>query len=243
MEPIGGEPRCHHPNPYPLVERGARDLGQPVDDGPGHPALRVDTEKKTLGAAERDEQTRTIFRQQVAERPATDFVIVDECGSNINLTPIYARAPRGERAYGAVPRNTNKNTTLIAFMTTIGMGPAMLLDGATDTAAFETYVEQYLAPALEPGQVVVIDNLSAHKRTQVRALIEAQGCDLWFLPSYSPDLSPIEEAFSKLKTLLRRAEARTREALHDAIALVLDQITAQDAQGYFAHCGYGIQLQ
>ncbi len=168
-------------------------------------------------------------------------MVVDECGSNINLTPRYARAPKGERAVGSVPRNTTKNTTLIASMTTAGMGPAMLLEGATDTSAFEAYVEQVLLAALAPGQVVVLDNLSAHKSPRVRTLIEEQGCAVWFLPSYSPDLSPIEEAFSKLKTLLRRAEARTREALHTAIAQALTQITAVDAQGYFAHCGYGLQ--
>jgi len=150
---------------------------------------------------------------------------------HINLTPRYARAPKGERAFGSVPRNTNKNTTLIAAMTTAGMGPAMLLEGATDTAAFEAYVEQVLVPALAPGKIVVLDNLSAHKSPRVRTLIEAQGCEVWFLPSYSPDLSPIEEAFSKLKVLLRRAEARTRDALHAAIATGLEQITAVDAQG------------
>jgi len=160
---------------------------------------------------------------------------------HINLTPRYARAPKGERAFGSVPRNTNKNTTLIAAMTTAGMGPAMLLEGATDTAAFEAYVEQVLVPALAPGKIVVLDNLSAHKSPRVRTLIEAQGCEVWFLPSYSPDLSPIEEAFSKLKVLLRRAEARTRDALHAAIATGLEQITAVDAQGYFAHGGYGLQ--
>ena len=167
--------------------------------------------------------------------------MVDECGSNINLTPRYARAPKGKRAIGSVPRNTNKNTTLIASMTTAGMGPAMLLEGATDTAAFEAYVEHLLVPALVPGQVVVLDNLSAHKSVRVRDLIEACGCAVWFLPSYSPDLSPIEEAVSKLKALLRRAEARTREALHVAIAKALEQITALDAQGFFTHCGYGLQ--
>ena len=150
---------------------------------------------------------------------------------HINLTPRYARAPKGERAFGSVPRNTNKNTTLIAAMTTAGMGPAMLLEGATDTAAFEAYVEQVLVPALAPGKIVVLDNLSAHTSPRVRTLIEAQGCEVWFLPSYSPDLSPIEEAFSKLKVLLRRAEARTRDALHAAIATGLEQITAVDAQG------------
>jgi len=170
-------------------------------------------------------------------------VVVDECGSNVNLTPVYARAPKGERVYDSVPRNTEKNTTLIAALTTGGMGPAMLLEGATATAAFEAYVEHFLASALAPGKVVVIDNLSAHKNARVRELIEARGCELWFLPSYSPDLSPIEEAFSKLKALLRQAKARTQEALRAAIATVLEQITALDAQGYFAHCGYGVQVQ
>lgn len=170
-------------------------------------------------------------------------MVVDECGSNINLTPIYARAPKGVRATGHIPRNTEKNTTLIASMTTRGMGPALLLEGATDTAAFEVYMEQMLVPELRPGQGVVIDNLSAHKSERVRTLIEARGCELWFLPAYSPDLSPIEEAFSKLKTLLRRAEARTREALYDAIAAALELITASDAQGFFRHGGYGAQVQ
>jgi transposase len=207
------------------------------------PTIGLDAQKKTLGAAERDEQARNQYRTRVAQRTAQDFVVIDECGSNINLTPVYARAPKGERAGGSVPRNTNRNTTLIASMTTTGMGPAMLLDGATDTAAFEAYVEQILAPTLSPGTVVVMDNLSAHKSTRVQALIAARGCELWFLPAYSPDLSPIEEAFSKLKTLLRRAAARTRAALHAAIATVLNQITPLDAQGYFAHCNYGIQAQ
>jgi transposase len=167
-------------------------------------------------------------------------VIVDECGSNINLTPRYARAPRGERAYGRVPRNTDKNTTLIAAMSTAGMGPAMLVEGATDTPAFEAYVEHVLVPTLVPGQIVVMDNLAAHRSPRVREFIEAAECELWYLPGYSPDLSPIEEAFSKLKTLLRRAQARTRAALEQAIAAALDQITPEDARGFFIHCGYKV---
>ncbi len=214
-----------------------------MDRGPCYPAVRVDPQKKTLGAAERDEQARAAYREQVAQQRADAYVIIDECGSNINLTPIYARAPKGQRAYGSVPRNTEQNTTLIASLTTQGMGPAMLLAGGTDSAAFAVYVEQVLAPALVAGQIVVMDNLSAHKGERIRHLIEARDCTLQYLPAYSPDLSPIEEAFSKLKTLLRRAEARTREALHDAIAAVLDQITAHDARGYFAHCGYGTKAQ
>ncbi len=214
-----------------------------MDAGACHPTFGLDTQKKTVGATERNEHARSAYREQIAQHRADAYVIVDECGSNINLTPIYARAPKGERAIGSVPRNIDKNTTLISSMTTQGMGPAMLLEGATDSAAFEAYVEHFLAPALTPGQIVVLDNLSAHKRERIRVLVEARGCTVQYLPSYSPDLSPIEEAFSKLKTLLRRAAARTREALHDAIATALDQITAHDAQGYFVHCGYGAKVQ
>lgn len=121
------------------------------------------------------------------------------------------------------------------------MGPALTLRGATDTAAFEVYIEAVLGPSLVPGQIVVMDNLSAHKSARVRELIEGYGCQLWFLPSYSPDLSPIEEAFSKLKTSLRRVQARTHEALEDAIATALDQISPADARGYFTHCGYNVR--
>ncbi len=127
---------------------------------------------------------------------------------------------------------------MIASMSTAGMGEALVLTGATDAAAFVTYVEQVLGPTLTPGQVVVLDKLSAHKDQRVQALIEARGCELWYLPAYSPDLSPIEEAFAKLKTLLRRAAARTREALLEAIAAALDQITAADAHGFVQHSGY-----
>jgi transposase len=224
------------------MECDAGNRCQPLDHWACHQTPGVDTQKKTLGAIERDEHQRHVYRERVARRDADTFVVVDACGSNINLTPCYARAPRGARAYGQVPRNTAANTTLIASMSTAGMGPALLLTGATDTSAFEVYVEHVLAPTLRPGQVVVLDNLSAHKSVRVQDLIAARDCELWYLPAYSPDLSPIEEAFSKLKALLRRAEARTREALEQAIGLLLDQMTAQDARGYFTHCGYGTKL-
>ena len=164
--------------------------------------------------------------------------MVDECGSNIALTPLYARAPKGQRAYGSIPRNRGKNMTLIAALSWQGMTESLILDGAANGAVFERYVEQVLAPSLTAGQIVVMDNLSIHKGVKVRNAIEARGCQLLFLPSYSPDLSPIEEAFSKLKAALRRASARTREALEEAICQALPLITAQDARGWFAHCGY-----
>ena len=151
---------------------------------------------------------------------------------------LYARAPKGKRAYGSVPRNRGKNMTLIAGLSRQGMTASMILDGAANGVAFEIYMEQILAPSLTAGQIVVMDNLSIHKGAKVRSAIEARGCQLLFLTGYSPDLSPIEEAFSKLKAALRRASARTREALEEAICQAVEVITAQDARGWFAHCGY-----
>jgi transposase len=165
-------------------------------------------------------------------------VFVDETGSHLAMTPLYAYAPRGQRAYGKVPRNYGAIMTVIASMSLSGMGPAFLLDGSADSAAFEIYVEQILAPSLRPGQIVVLDNLSIHLGPRVRQAIETRGCRLLFLPAYSPDFSPIEEAFSKLKTCLRRTGARSREALREAIATALTLITSQDALGWFTHCGY-----
>lgn len=154
------------------------------------------------------------------------------------MTRRYARAPKGERAYGSVPRNRGKNTTLLASMSSLGMGGVMAVEGATTKVVFETYVERVLAPTLSAGQVVVLDNLGAHKGERVRELIEGQGCSLLFLPSYSPDFSPIEEAFSKVKALLRTAAARTREGLVEAIGMALSAVRPEDVMGFFGHCGY-----
>lgn len=211
---------------------------QQVEHAPCYQPIGLDAKKKTLGASERDEAARRAYREQIKQLDAKQVVVVDECGSNIALTPLYARAPKGQRAYGSVPRTRGKNMTLIAALSVQGMTASMILDGSANSAAFEVYMEQILAPSLTTGQIVVMDNLSIHKGAKVRSAIEARGCQLLFLPSYSPDLSPIEEAFSKLKTALRRAGARTREALEQAICQALELITAQDALGWFAHCGY-----
>jgi transposase len=144
---------------------------------------------------------------------ARSLVFVDEMGTNISLSPLYGWAKKGERARCAVPRNRGKNTTVLASMSLEGMGPSLAVEGATTAAVFEAYVEQVLAPSLRKGQVVVMDNLSAHKAQRIRELIEEWGCELLYLPPYSPDLNPIEEAFSKIKNLIRKAEARSREAL------------------------------
>jgi transposase len=170
------------------------------------------------------------------------FVAVDECGTHTSMTRTRARAPRGQRAYGRVPRNRGKNTTLLAAMTLDGgVGPTMAVEGGTDRHVFEAYVERFLAPALSEGRIVLLDNLGAHKTERVRELIEAQGAELWFLPSYSPDLNPIEEAFSKVKALLKKASARTKEALLEAISEALGTVTPEDVRGWFAHSGYELR--
>jgi transposase len=170
-------------------------------------------------------------------------VFVDECGTNITLTRLYARAPRGERAFGKAPRNWDKNVTLIAAMSAEGMGQSMSVEGATDGAAFEAYVKHFLLPTLKEGQVVVMDNLQAHKSRRVRKLIESVGASVLFLPPYSPDFSPIEEAFSKIKAILRTVEARTQETLVEAIGQALDAVRRSDALGWFSHCGYRLADQ
>jgi transposase len=218
-------------------------MRESLDHESRHQTAGLDAKKKSIGATERNEEERAAWRAKTCTLPTEDLVFIDEAGSNIALTPLYARAPRGERARGKVPRNRGKNTTLIAALSLVGMGAAMILEGSADTIAFEMYVEQILAPSLQTGQIVVMNNLQAHKSERIKQAIEAKGCQLLFLPGYSPDLSPIEEAFSKLKTALCRAGARTREALEEALAQALLTITAQDAQGWFQHCGYFLPEQ
>ena len=166
------------------------------------------------------------------------MVFVDESSTNIALTPRYARAPKGKRAHGKAPRNWGKNVTLISSITSEGMGPSMSIEGPSDTESFGLYMRNVLAPRLERGQIVLMDNLSVHKSRWVRELIEEKGCRLWLLPSYSPDFNPIEEAFSKVKGLIRKAKARTLEALFEATAEALRAVSKEDARGYFEHCGY-----
>jgi hypothetical protein len=148
-------------------------------------------QKKSQIASERDEEARGLWRWLAARFDARRLVFVDESGFHTSMTRLRARAPRGQRAYGKVPRNRGKNETLIASITFEGaMGASMTIEGATDAAAFESYVEHFLAPSLEKGQVVVLDKLGAHRTDRVRELIEGRGADLVFLPSYSPDLNP-----------------------------------------------------
>jgi transposase len=197
-----------------------------------------------VGASERDEFLRAAWRALVAgEVDAERLLFVDEMGVNISLSPLYAWSRRGERAFGSAPRNWGKNVTLLASITHRGVGPCLAVEGPTTREVFEAYLERVLAPTLEPGRVVVMDNLSAHKGGRVREIVKRAGCELIYLPPYSPDLNPIERAFSKVKGLLRRAEARTREALIEAMGLALEAVSARDALGFFEHCGYSSVAQ
>jgi transposase len=179
----------------------------------------------------------------VAAVESERLVFVDEMGAHTSLTPLYGYSRKGERVHLQVPRNRGMNTTLLASMTLGGMGETMAVEGSTNREVFEAYVEHVLAPTLEAGKVVVMDNLSSHKPARVKELIESRGCELIYLPAYSPDLNPIEEAFAKLKGMLRRAGARTKDALVEALGEAISAVSAQDAQGYFEHAGYRPQAQ
>lgn len=154
------------------------------------------------------------------------------------MTRRRGRAPRGERVIDRTPHGHWKTTTLIAALGIEGVRCSTVVDGAVNADIFEWFVERVLVPELEPGDTVIMDNLSSHKRSRTRELIESSGAMLAYLPPYSPDLNPIEMVFSKVKQLLRTLGCRTREALWDAMQGVLDQITPSDASNCFRHCGY-----
>ena len=206
----------------------------------GDPPAGLDAQQKSLAASERDEEARTAWRAAVATRDPAQFVFVDESGTHAALTRLYGWAPHDQRAIGSAPRNHGQNLTLVAALTPDGLQTPWLIEGAMETATFDWYIAEQLAPTLRPGQVVVLDNLSAHQAESIRRAIEARGCSLLFLPAYSPDFTPIEQAFSKLKAILRGLGARTREALQEAVRLAIEAITHDDAAAWFAHAGYAL---
>jgi transposase len=204
----------------------------------------MEQKKRSVGAAERDEFLRAAWRVTLTQQiDPQRLVFVDEMGANTSLPPIYAYPPKGQRAYCSVPRNRGPNTTLLPCMSMEGMGASLTVEGATNREVFEAYVERVLSPELRPGQVVVMDNPTAHKGERVEELIEGRGCGLLYLPPYSPDFNPIEEAFSKIKGVLRKMEARTREALVEAIGIAISAVSAHDARGFFEHGGYCPRVQ
>jgi transposase len=188
---------------------------------------------------------RAAFRERVMSSIDSErLVFVDECSTNISLAPLYGWGRRGERVPQKAPRNWGKNVTLLSSIAKdVGMGASLVVGGSTNTKVFETYLTEVLLPTLEEGQVVVMDNLSSHKAQKVRELIEGEGCGLIYLPSYSPDFNPIEQAFSKLKSYLREACARSHETLMNVIGEALRTISASDAESFFDHCGYRTVVQ
>ena len=212
----------------------------------GTPAHRsgIAAQKKSLHASERDtervQQARAAYQEEIAALAPQRFKFIDESGVNLAMTRRYGRAPQGERVIGPVPQNYGANVTMLAALGSRGVEAVMTIDGATAAEVFQGYVEQVLRPTLRPGDIVIMDNLRAHKVAGIREAVEQAGAQLLYLPPYPPDLSPIEPCWSKLKTALRTAQARTREALEQAMALALATITVSDAHHWFHHCGYAL---
>jgi transposase len=199
-------------------------------------------EKKVDRAAEQDRPDVKAKRDEWrAEQPGLDpakLVFIDETWASTNMSRRRGRAPVGERLVCPVPHGHWKTTTFVAALRVGGLSAPMVVDGAVDGDLFVAYVEQVLVPTLRPGDVVILDNLSCHKRARVREAIEAAGCTLRYLPPYSPDLNPIEPAFAKLKALLRQAARRTVDGLWAFLGQALGAFTARECRNYFRHCGY-----
>ena len=202
---------------------------------------RSAAEKKSLHAVERDSEENRKRREEFLQRlqtiPPEKLIFLDESGVTTQMTRGYARASGGRRVHEATPGGHWKILTILSALSLGGLLATMTIEEATDGDIFLTYLQQVLGPKLRPGDVVVMDNLSAHKVAGVEELIQAAGAELLYLPPYSPDLNPIEKAWAKLKQLLRSAKARTAEALDQAIAELLPQITPQNAQAWFRHSG------
>jgi transposase len=183
-------------------------------------------------------QKREAWRAQVAGIDPTRLVFVDESGVTRSMTRRYGRAPKGQRVPGAVPLGHWEVTTLIGALGLDGVRASFSIEAATDADIFQVFVQQILHPALQPGDVVIWDNLPAHKTPELKQVIESAQATLLPLPPYSPDFNPIEQCWSKIKQFLRTAEARTTEALQQAISKAFAEVAASDAQGWFQHCGY-----
>ena len=218
--------------------RAHRRAGQHGDDVAAAQPVAAAPKKKTIIPREQDADERQRWRDALAELDPAELIFLDETSTPLTLTPLRARAPRGERAVGRVPRGGGESVTLVATLTPAGMGPAMTVSGALDQAAFAAFVETALVPVLQPGQTVVLDNLRVHRSKAAQTQIAEAGCALRFLPRYSPDLNPIEQAFSKVKAHLRHMQARTTEQVIEATAQALASITPADVHGYFRHAGY-----
>jgi len=206
--------------------------------------MKLTLKKKSEHASEQDRPDVKRKREdweQCQCLPGVDFekfVFLDECGINTAMARRYGRSPQGERLVDSAPAGQWQSNTLLSAMRLTGVVAPMVLDGPINGESFATYIEQSLVPELEPGDIVVMDNLPAHKSQRVTQAIEGAGCSLVYLPPYSPDFNPIENMWSKVKAWLRKAAARTFGGIVDAVAEALLAVTPDDCQGYFGHCGY-----
>jgi transposase len=183
---------------------------------------------------------RAAFQAEIQQIAPEDLVFIDETGITTHMVRRFARALRGSRAIGRAPAGRYESLTLLGAIAATGLRALMTIPAATDEAVYLAFVEQVLAPELRPGQVVVFDNLAAHKRPAITAAIERVGCRVILLPPYTPEWNPIEQCWSKMKGFLRSRAARTRETLETAVVDAMDAVSAQDARGWFQHCGYRI---
>jgi transposase len=193
-----------------------------------------------MRAAERNNYKRGWFRRRARHLNKRRFIFVDETAVNTAMTRRYGRAPRGERAYDSAPRNYGSHTSVIGAMGLRGLVAALTVEGAVDAEVFNAYAERVLSPRLRRGDVVVLDNLTAHRASRIEGVAEARGAQVLWLPPYSPDYSPIEQCWSKIKAYLRGAKARTREALEEALTDALGLVRKSDIRGWFKHCGYSL---
>ena len=176
------------------------------------------------------------MKQVVHER----LKFIDESGVTTVLTRLFGRAAPGERVREAVPKNYGQSTSVVSLMSVSGVETTMLVEGAVDTLCFDVFGENFVRPLLKAGDILVLDNLGAHRASRIEQIAESCGAKVLWLPPYSPDLSPIEQMWSKLKTHLRKAKARTSEELDHAVAEGLKLITESDCRGWFKHCGYQV---
>ena len=193
-----------------------------------------------MRAAERNNYKRAWFRRRARRLSQRRFVFVDETAVNTAMTRRYGRAPRGERAYDSAPRNYGAHTSVIGAMGLRGLVATLAVEGAVDTLCFDAYAEKVLAPRLRPGDVVVLDNLTAHRASRIEEVAQSRGAQVLWLAPYSPDFSPIEQCWSKIKAYLRGAKARTEDELNKALAQAIGLVTKADIRGWFKHCGYSL---
>ena len=209
--------------------------------GPRAAAAGLAAQKKSLHATERDtprvQQARAAYRALIQPLDLQRFRFLDESGITLAMTRRFGRAPRGERVVGTVPQNDGAHLTMIAALSRHGIDATMTREGATDTDVLQADVEHILGPTLRSGDIVVLDNWRAHKVARIREAIESRGAQLIDWPPYSPDLAPLEPWWSQIKTFLRTAQARTRQALEAAIQQALTTITAAEARSWFTSCG------